>query len=172
MNLKSIALAAVVALTPAATLAATISPSSNISDGGNYDIANGPFFWDATFSRGDSAGSASFTFTNSTLGRFTAGVAQGTVLQFSGTFDGVTISWANGQSQTVAQGQNAIINVRSRLASGGADTLTVAWGAVRGDMANIDLDIAAVPLPAGALLLGTALIGMTGLRRARRPGCA
>ncbi|MEV8466113.1 VPLPA-CTERM sorting domain-containing protein [Fluviibacterium sp. DFM31] len=168
MNLKTIALAAIVALTPAATLAATISPSSNISNGGSYDIANGPFFWDATFSRGDGAGSASFTFTNSTLGRFTAGVAQGTVLQFSGSFNGVTIGWGNGQSQTIAPGQNAIINVRSRLASGGSDTLNVAWGAVTGDMANIDLDIAAVPLPAGALLLGTALVGVSGLRRTRR----
>lgn len=159
MKLKSLVIAAALAVAPFAANAFSVGGSSTLSNGGSYDINSGPFFWDATFTGADGAGSVSFTFGNNSTGTSTVGVTQGTVLQFSGQFDGVTVSWGNGSSQTVAPGQNAILNVSSLLAAGGSDTLTVAWGAVSGVKANIDIDVAAVPLPAGFLLLGTALVG-------------
>lgn len=168
MKLSTLAIAASLALAPFAANAYSVSSNNNIANGGSYDINSGPFFWDATFTGADGAGSVTFTFNNNTGGSQTAGVAQGTILQFSGQFDGVTVSWGNGQSQSVAPGVNAIINVSTLLAANGADTLTVAWGNVSGIKANIDLDIAAVPLPAGFLLLGTALVGAGALARRRK----
>lgn len=174
MKKLTYALAAVVALLPAVSTASTLlpsgapSPNNTIADGGTYDIKAGPYFWDATFNGGDAAGSVSFTFTNAALSSATAGVTQGTVLQFTGSFDGVTVAWANGGSQSVAPNTNAIINISTLITGGSSDVLTVSWGAVSGAKANIDLDIAAVPLPAGGLLLTTALVGAAGLRRKRR----
>lgn len=165
---KSMAVAAALALSPAGASAISLDPANNISNGGSYNVLSGPFFWDATFSGGDGAGSVSFTFGNPASAAQTVGVTQGTVLQFSGQFNGVTVSWGNGTSQTVAPGVNAIINVSSILASGASDVLTVSWGAVTGSRANIDLDIQAVPLPATLAMLLTALLAGVGLKARSR----
>lgn len=167
MKRTTIALAAALVLAPLGASAFSVDSMSNISNGGSYDVASGPFFWDATFTGADGAGSVVFDFANTSSSSTTLGLAQGTVLQFSGQFDGVTASWANGQSQSVAPGENAIINISSLLAQGTSDLLTISWGNVTGSRANIDIDVAAVPLPAGAALLGTALLGFGAFSRRR-----
>jgi len=111
MKLKSLVIAAALAVAPFAANAFSVGSGSTISNGGSYDINSGPFFWDATFTGADGAGSVSFTFGNNGGTGQTVGVTQGTVLQFSGQFNGVTVAWGNGTSQSVAPGQNAIINV-------------------------------------------------------------
>ncbi len=153
---------------PIAANAFSVDSMSNIANGGSYDVSSGPFFWDATFTGADGAGSVVFDFANTTSSSTTVGMAQGTVLQFSGQFDGVTAAWANGQSQSVAPGQNAIINISSLLAQGSSDILTISWGNVTGARANIDIDVAAVPLPAGAALLGTAVVGFGAFSRRKK----
>lgn len=165
MKLKTVVLAATLAVAPFAANAFSVGAGSNLSNGGNYNINSGPFFWDATFTAADGPGSVSFSFANSGGTGQTVGVTQGTVLQFSGQFNGLTVAWGNGTSQSVAAGQNAIINVSSFLANNAVDMLTISWGNVTGVKANIDIDVAAVPVPAGILLLGTALVGMGALTR-------
>ncbi len=169
MKLKTITMAAVLAFAPVAANAFSVDAASTVLDGGSYDIAAGPYFWGATFTGADNAGSVTFNFSNSGSTGQNVGVAQGTVLQFSGQFDGVTASWGNGQSQTVAPGQNAILNISSIIGQGATDYLTVAWGNVTGVKANIDLDVAAVPVPAGAALLGSALLGFGAFAHRKKP---
>lgn len=169
MKLKTLAMAAAIALAPIASSAFTLSGANNVANGGSYDIQSGPYFWGATMTSGDGAGSVSFTFNNPGTAGTTAGVTQGTVLQFTGSFNGLTASWANGQSQSIAGNvSQAFINISTLLASGASDVLTISWGAVTGAKADIDLAIAPVPLPAGFLLLGTALVGAGALSRRRK----
>lgn len=148
-----------------------VSPSSNISNGGTYDISSDAFFWDATFFGGEGAGSASFTFGNALSSSQTAGILQGTVPQKSGSFNGITVAWNYGQSQSVAPATNAIINVATMIAGGASDILTVTWGSVTGSRANTVIDIqgipTAVPLPATGVLLLCGLPGLGALRRKR-----
>jgi len=172
MKLNSIVLAAALAIAPFAANAFSVNPTSNIAAGGTYDIVDGPFYWDASFTQADASGSVSFTFTNSTNSDAHVQIADGTVGQSNvGRFDGgVDVSWANGQSTSIAGATTSIgggFAVSTFIADGASDVLTIAWTNAKGFKADIDFTIAAVPLPAGVLLLGTALAGM-GVFGARR----
>ena len=164
MKLKTLAIAASLMIAPLAANAYSVNPNSNLADGGTYDVSQGPFYWDATFDEADGNGSVSFTFTNPTGFDAVVQVADGTVGQSQlGGFNGVKATWTNGEAQFIA-GANTSIgggwSISSVIGQGGSDVLTIAWNRAQGDFADIDFTIAAVPLPAGVLLLGTALVGM------------
>jgi hypothetical protein len=148
--------------------AATIDPNSNVSDGGSYDILAASYFYGITFTGTDGAGSFEFEFTNTSATSATVGVTIGTVLQFTASFSGgVIVEWLNGQSVAIPGGTPAaIFNLSTVLGAGLSDTLRVTYGdPTGGGIADIDLSIAAVPLPAGGLLLLGALGGLVALRR-------
>ncbi len=172
MNFKTLATAALLAVAPLAANAFSVTAASNLANGGTYDIANGPYFWDATFTGNDGAGSVSFSFTNTTGSDAHIQIADGTVGQSNvGSFAGVTASWANGGSTTIAQSNTSVgggFSISSFIADGASDVLTLSWGNVSGFKSNIDFTVAAVPLPAGFLMLGTALFGAGALASRRK----
>lgn len=164
MKLKTLAAAAIIAAAPFAANAYSINSISNIANGGTYDIASGPYYWDASFDGGDGSGSVSFTFTNTTGSDAHVQIADGTVGQSNvGQFaGGVTASWAQGGSANIAGSNTSVgggFSISTFIADNTTDVLTINWAGATGFKSDIDFTIAAVPLPAGVLLLGTALVG-------------
>lgn len=165
MKLSTLTLAAAIAVAPFAANAFSVNPNSNIAAGGTYEIGAGPYYWDATFSGNDADGSASFTFVNTTGSDSHIQIADGTVGQSNaGWFSqGVTATWSNGASAFVAGAKTSVgggWSIATFIADNASDTLTISWAGAKGFKSDIDFTVAAVPLPAGVLLLGTALVGM------------
>lgn len=165
--IRALGITALLSLAPVAGSAATLSPSNNIVDGDIKDIFDGPFFFGVDLFESDGAGTFSFTFLNTTTSEQTVGLTFGTVLQNTGRFlDGVTVGWALGDDIFVPAGVSEIFQLKTVLAPGTSDTLTISYSdPVGSGVANIDLDVSAVPLPAAGLLLLTALGGAFALRR-------
>lgn len=169
MNFRTLIAAAVLGALPFAASAVTLNPGNDIADGGSYDLSTGPFNWGADFQDGDAAGSVSFTFNNDFSNDADA-EAMGTVLQFIGTFaDGVSVAWAGGGADAIASGTTGMFYVATNIAFGGSDSLMISWGDVTG---NADIDVAikasVIPVPAGVVLLGTALAGLGFARRRKQ----
>lgn len=169
MKLNAFITAAVLAAMPLMAGAATIS--TNIADAPTLnDVfgANNPYHFSGEFAN-EAAGSISYVFENTTASSIVLSVAEGTVQQTAaGSFGapGVVLSWAAGESDTVDSGVNGFIGpVSTFIAAGATDTLTVTWGAVSG-ITDIDFTVVStVPVPAGVLLMGTALAGFGVMRR-------
>ncbi len=168
MNLKSLALAAALAVAPFAANAITFG----VTDSSAYDINS-----DTSFNGIVTAGGGSGTFTvefNSSIAPLAADVEM-TInsLHLSG-FNNLSIAWLDAGMNALVGPQTAISGYNALETVFTAPNLTqyvqFAWdGSSQG--AGFDFSVSAVPVPAGALLLGTALVGM-GFVRSRKTAAA
>ncbi len=173
MKLTTIAFAATIAAAPFAANAVTtpIEPSSTgpagtLSLGAcGSDVYTGIVFGDGT------AGTYTASFESCSVP--TDGLAHVTIgEEVSGTFQNLVASWENGDSvQVTDAGFNLLPGEVFDLfttftAATNPQELTFSWDAST-KFAGFDYEvsIAAVPLPAGVLLLGTALAGLGFARR-------
>lgn len=108
----------------------------------------------------------SFEFENTGATLATIVVSSATILQLGGgTFiGGASVDWtASGHNVVSASaGQTASGDVSFELAAGATDTLVLSFDGVqefKGARPDIDFFVSTVPVPAGALLMGTALAG-------------
>ena len=149
--------------------AATFNGLNDIADGGSYDIYDGPFFFGVAFPNSDPATTYTFDFFNSSASSTTVGVTIGTVLQaFAHFVGGVTVAWTTGGSVTIPQGVTSTFQITTVLSALETDTLTLTFGdpvAPRNFEPGLQMAVAAIPLPAGGLLLLGALSGIAALRR-------
>jgi hypothetical protein len=177
-GLRAVGFSVLMALFPGLGSAATLSPTNTVMTGGTYDINAGPYFFGVDLFASDGAGSFSFTFENNSVADQTLAISIGTVLQgFLRFVDGVTVAWANGDdifipAAPVGDYSTSTFALKSLIQAGSFDVLTVTYGDPTGGLqsvGNIDLVIndviSPVPLPAGGLLLLTALGGVIALRR-------
>ena len=173
LRMKLLAAALGVAtMLPVAASAVTFDPLNTLVNGGSYDIFADPLFFNSSYLHADVAGTYKFTFTNLTTTAVTAAVTVGTVNQLLLKFGltGVTFTWlTGGNTATIATQVSGNVTLSTVIAGLGSDTLQVAFGDPtqkrKLGRGTIDLSVAAVPLPAGGLLLLGALGGIAALRR-------
>ena len=174
----AIAAVSVMVIMPLAAGAATVDPSSNIANGGAYDMVAGPYSYGETFVSSDVAGVRNFTFNNLNAVSQNIMLTTATVNALRNMFTGgITFQWlTSGASLFVAQATTSFSGTLDNLiAAGGSDTLRITFGdperrlPLREGRATFDVQLDAVPVPipvpaAGLLLLG-ALGGLAALRR-------
>jgi hypothetical protein len=158
--------------------ASTLNPSNDIVDGGSYDMF-GTHFYAEAFRKKDGAGFREFTFSNSQITAQSLLLTTATVNALSTKFKGgVTFDWLeSGLSLFVAQGKKHFSGELDNMIAGGSfATLRITYGdpkrrggASAGGVAHFSVEFdaspTAVPLPAGGLLLVSALGGIAALRR-------
>ncbi|MBU3261826.1 VPLPA-CTERM sorting domain-containing protein [Roseovarius sp. PS-C2] len=159
----------VAALATAVLMTGAASALTVVSAGNSYDITSDNLFLGAATSNGG-AGSYSVNFfspIDPVLGKANASVT----LKVLGTFSGLTMSWVDAATNTVLQSTAVLADVTTNLntmftAPNLNQNLVFNWtDSAQG--VTFDFDVAAVPLPAGGVLLLTALGGL-GLARRRR----
>lgn len=182
--LNKTSLAAVLSLAmalPFAAGAATLNPGNTVVDGGSYDVLGAYFFGEA-FQRTDVAGTREFTFTNASAISQNMMLSTVTVTALSGMFaNGISFEWLqSGASLSVGQRvTNFADSLNNMIAANGSDTLRITFGDPRRRDANqlndtvgyqvaFDGTVAAVPLPAGGILLISAIAGIAAMRRRRK----
>lgn len=147
--------------------AATFNPSNNIASGDTKNILAGPYAFGVFFDAIEGATVFSFDFYNPSASTTTVGVTIGTVLQaFSQFLGGVTVAWSNGEDVFVAAGDTTTFQINTVLSANETDTLTLSFGDPQGPgNPGLQMNVAAVPVPAAGFLLLGALGGIAALRR-------
>ena len=150
--------------------------SDTTTDGSSYEIANGPYDFNAYFVGADNAGQANFKFTNSSANPVTVAVDFETVNEGVAHFaNGVTTSWVYGGETHTTSGNTGTVDsfvLDSIIAPGGFDILKIAYGDPNqnhGVGPNFTLQVINAPLPLpGALPLfvsGLGALGFAGWRK-------
>lgn len=164
MFMKKIALAGALAMF--ATGASAVTQLTAADSGAVIDLfSDDGFQFQDTFGGGET-GPLTFTFVNTEATAARIVLSTGSITQngplafFTG---GASIDWTGaGNVVSVAQGDTDGGNLSFTLAAGASDTLTLSFGAAvdKTGAPEIDFLVATVvPLPAGVLLMGTALAG-------------
>lgn len=176
MFMKKIATAAAFALCATGASAVTQLTVADAQENGGLaiDILADEYQFQETFAAG-STGPLSFLFENNSPTVTTIVISAGSIGQtplvyFTG---GASIDWATaGNVTSASQGNSSGGNLTFQLAANSSDTLVLTFGAAvenKGQQPDIDFFVSTVPVPAGVLLMGTALAGFgVAARRKRR----
>lgn len=170
MKIKVILAAA--ALAASATMGHAVTFLSGADSGGTFDLLADNYQFQETFSAADSS-PFMFTFENSSATNAVVTISAATILQFDAAFftDGASVKWSdNGTVVETAEAISGGGQISFILGAGMSDTLTLSFGEVvtdNGLRPDIDFFVNAtpIPVPAGILLLGTALAGLGVMRR-------
>ena len=165
MKLTTFALGMALAAAPVAALAVTAPVLDNIVDGGVTTLSSGSFH-SFEYTESDASGGAqSFTY------EFTAASGLNTIAGIdinavpANGITGLFVQWLAADGVTVDTAWDGVSSVlHTSFGAGVTKYLQIGWAtSLKGG--DVDVNIQAVPLPAGVLLLGTALVGMGALRR-------
>ncbi|WP_424967769.1 hypothetical protein [Dinoroseobacter sp. S375] len=179
MNLKPLAIAALGLALPGA--ASALTESGNIQSGDTVDLLASGYSYNAVFTDADLGGTLTFTFENTSMSNAAFALKSTTINQItlgsnSAMFmGGVTTTFGSDVAMT-AEAKSDDIDFTAVVGAGESITLTYAYGDPEivgsGIAPEIDFlilaEIVPIPLPAGGLLLGGALLGAGALRSRRK----
>lgn len=164
--IKTILTAATLALSPLAALAATISVSSNFDTATTATLnpLNSPYTINIDTDTDTGAFSQDYVFTASEAIRITT---TATANRFA-AFTDQGVFWSSNPSDML-NGFSSSDELVIDMKAGDQLTLTIEWDSVaRNDQVfDVVLTVDSVPLPAGVVLMGSALAGL-GLARRRK----
>lgn len=172
-NMRSVVLAAGLALAPLSASAVTFDDGNSVAVGDLIQITNGGDAWSfaARFTPGDGPDSFSFIFENTTavdrLVNFSATVNEG-IAKFA---TGLQLSFGDIWLNSLEGGAADNVDGAVLIAAGSSETLTINFGEVvarnptSGAHLNFAANVAPIPLPAAGVLLFGALGGLAALRR-------
>ena len=150
---------------PMGAAAITQPQLDNIIDGGVTTISPGDLYSFGYIEQDATGGARSFIYEFNApeiTGSFT-GVALNPLPL--GGISGLFVQWLDATQSTVVASWDGVTDIfTTSFAAGETKYLSIGWdGSVQGG--DVDVNIQAVPLPAGFLLLGTAMAGAFALRR-------
>lgn len=165
MKLNTLVLGAALSVAPIAAFAVTAPVLDNITDGGVTTLTSGSFH-SFEYTEADATGGAqSFTY------EFTADANLGALAGIdinavpANGITGLFVKWLAADGVTVDAEWDGVSDLlTTSFGAGVTKYLNIGWATSK-QGGDVDVNIQAVPVPAGILLLGTALIGMGALRR-------